>query len=234
MPCVWLAIRPARARAAGSLCAGRRHRGFRATRRCVETRATRGAFTVRSLQGPRSGPGAPGTAGTHGLAELAVAARPFDTKLVYSFSTNAGVWDRQLCRVRSVSCGPWRVPLRPSRAACALRGRRAATSPAITGQLALATTRRWCYCDKFWSRLDECSIPEAGSSQPLPFLCPMDHVLDPQFWHGTVSARTMQYECAPPPAAARRSAQLTFRCSTNCMAGEWCVLQIRALHQPTL
>ena len=65
----------------------------------------------------------------------------------------------------------------------------------------------WCYCDKFWrsvlglglglaltllltltltltltlpltSRLADCAIPEASSSQPLPFACPMDHVVE--------------------------------------------------------
>lgn len=27
----------------------------------------------------------------------------------------------------------------------------------------------WCYCDKFWHRLDQCAIPAATSSQLLPF-----------------------------------------------------------------
>ena len=47
----------------------------------------------------------------------------------------------------------------------------------------------WCYCDKFWHRLDKCAIPSAGSSQPLPFVCPLDHVIDPSFLHGTQRAR---------------------------------------------
>lgn len=47
----------------------------------------------------------------------------------------------------------------------------------------------WCYCDKFWHRLDKCAIPSATSSQPLPFVCPLDHVIDPTFLHGTGSAR---------------------------------------------
>lgn len=38
---------------------------------------------------------------------------------------------------------------------------------------------RRCYCDKYWHRLDQCAIPSATSSQPLPFVCPMDHVIDP-------------------------------------------------------
>lgn len=39
----------------------------------------------------------------------------------------------------------------------------------------------YCYCDKFWHRLHACAIADAADgSQPLPFICPMDHVrLDP-------------------------------------------------------
>ena len=48
----------------------------------------------------------------------------------------------------------------------------------------------WCYCDKFWHRLDKCAIPSATSSQPLPFVCPLDHVIDPSFLHGVTRART--------------------------------------------
>ena len=47
----------------------------------------------------------------------------------------------------------------------------------------------WCYCDKFWHRLDKCAIPSATSSQPLPFVCPLDHVIDPAFLHGTTAKR---------------------------------------------
>lgn len=35
----------------------------------------------------------------------------------------------------------------------------------------------YCYCDKFWHRLHACAIADAADgAQPLPFLCPMDHV----------------------------------------------------------
>ena len=47
----------------------------------------------------------------------------------------------------------------------------------------------WCYCDKFWHRLDKCAIPSATDSQPLPFVCPLDHVIDPGFFHGTQHRR---------------------------------------------
>ena len=47
----------------------------------------------------------------------------------------------------------------------------------------------WCYCDKFWHRLDKCAIPSATESQPLPFVCPLDHVLDPSLLHGTIPSR---------------------------------------------
>ena len=54
----------------------------------------------------------------------------------------------------------------------------------------LVLPRLWCYCDKFWSRLADCAIPEAASSQPLPFVCPMDHVVELQYWHGEVGSRS--------------------------------------------
>jgi len=53
----------------------------------------------------------------------------------------------------------------------------------------LVLPRLWCYCDKFWSRLADCAIPEAASSQPLPFVCPMDHVVELQYWHGEAASR---------------------------------------------
>eukprot|EP00965_Chrysotila_dentata_P174075 5746563-Pleurochrysis_carterae.AAC.1 len=46
-----------------------------------------------------------------------------------------------------------------------------------------------CYCDKFWHRLDKCAISGASKAQPLPFVCPMDHVIDPSLWHGTQQRR---------------------------------------------
>jgi hypothetical protein len=54
----------------------------------------------------------------------------------------------------------------------------------------LVLPRLWCYCDKFWSRLSGCAIPEAASSQPLPFVCPMDHVVELQYWHGEIASRS--------------------------------------------
>ena len=35
-----------------------------------------------------------------------------------------------------------------------------------------------CYCDRYWTPLEDCRVPGA-SQQRLPFLCPMDYVLDP-------------------------------------------------------
>lgn len=37
-----------------------------------------------------------------------------------------------------------------------------------------------CYCDRYWTPLDNCSLPGA-KQQRLPFQCPMDYVLDPIF-----------------------------------------------------
>ena len=47
----------------------------------------------------------------------------------------------------------------------------------------------WCYCDKFWHRLSQCAISNALNSQPLPFVCPLDHVIDPTWFHGQGHAR---------------------------------------------
>jgi len=54
----------------------------------------------------------------------------------------------------------------------------------------LVLPHMWCYCDKYWHRLDQCATPNAATAQPLPFVCPMDHVVDPALWHGTTSFRT--------------------------------------------
>eukprot|EP00955_Chlamydomonas_euryale_P001806 20198-Chlamydomonas_euryale.AAC.5 len=35
-----------------------------------------------------------------------------------------------------------------------------------------------CYCDRYWMPLDDCRLPGA-TQQRLPFVCPMDYVLDP-------------------------------------------------------
>ncbi|KAG2439915.1 hypothetical protein HYH02_010544 [Chlamydomonas schloesseri] len=43
-----------------------------------------------------------------------------------------------------------------------------------------------CYCDKYWTELDKCRVPGAGQTR-IPFLCPMDHVLDPIFMNDKIS-----------------------------------------------
>jgi len=48
----------------------------------------------------------------------------------------------------------------------------------------------YCYCDKYWARLTRCTVGEqALASQPLPFRCPMDHVLPIGSWHGKYDMR---------------------------------------------
>ncbi|KAG2482950.1 hypothetical protein HYH03_018175 [Edaphochlamys debaryana] len=37
-----------------------------------------------------------------------------------------------------------------------------------------------CYCDKYWTELDKCRVPGALQTR-IPYLCPMDHVMDPNF-----------------------------------------------------
>jgi len=65
--------------------------------------------------------------------------------------------------------------------------------------------RFWCYCDKYWSRLSQCTVGEqALATQPLPFSCPMDHVLPVSSWHGEPGRRKARGErqrCALPRRA---------------------------------
>ena len=42
----------------------------------------------------------------------------------------------------------------------------------------LVLPHMWCYCDKYWHRLEQCATPNAAMAQPL--LLPMDHVVDPR------------------------------------------------------
>ena len=60
----------------------------------------------------------------------------------------------------------------------------------------------WCYCDKYWHRLEECAVPNSVGAQPLPFICPMDHVVEPMNWHGDSSARVRR---AAPGQQPRRA-----------------------------
>ena len=62
-----------------------------------------------------------------------------------------------------------------------------ALSRALNRTVVLPTL--WCYCDKFWHRLSQCAIPSAVTAQPLPFVCPLDHVIDPTFFHGSYPRR---------------------------------------------
>ena len=54
---------------------------------------------------------------------------------------------------------------------------------------------RWtCYCDRLWSGSDDifhfgCMYPGAQDGQFVPFVCPMDHVVDPAHWHGVQHRR---------------------------------------------
>ena len=63
--------------------------------------------------------------------------------------------------------------------------------------------RFWCYCDRYWSRLSQCTVGEqALATQPLPFRCPMDHVLNVGSWHGKGENRKARGErCALPRRA---------------------------------
>ena len=61
----------------------------------------------------------------------------------------------------------------------------------------------WCYCDKYWARLWQCTVGlQAIPTQPLPFQCPMDHVLPIARWHGHGAVRRKRGErCALPRRA---------------------------------
>ena len=48
----------------------------------------------------------------------------------------------------------------------------------------------YCYCDRYWARLTRCTVGhQAAPTQPLPFRCPMDHVVPIGGWHGKYEAR---------------------------------------------
>ena len=62
-----------------------------------------------------------------------------------------------------------------------------------------------CLCDKYWGRLAQCTIPHLAhplASQPLPFVCPVDHVIPISGWHGNWAARKARgRRCALPGRA---------------------------------
>ncbi|KAG2443875.1 hypothetical protein HXX76_002216 [Chlamydomonas incerta] len=49
-----------------------------------------------------------------------------------------------------------------------------------------------CYCDKYWTELDKCRVPGAGQTR-IPFLCPMDHVLDPIFMNDAATPWSLRW-----------------------------------------
>ena len=44
----------------------------------------------------------------------------------------------------------------------------------------LILPRAWCYCDKIWNNLIGCRSPGSERQATLPFVCPLDHIFDPQ------------------------------------------------------
>ena len=60
-----------------------------------------------------------------------------------------------------------------------------------------------CYCDKYWARLTQCTIgTQVLGSQPLPFVCPLDHVIPISGWYGNWAARKARgRRCALPARA---------------------------------
>ena len=60
-----------------------------------------------------------------------------------------------------------------------------------------------CYCDKYWARLTQCTIgTQVLGSQPLPFVCPLDHVIPVSGWYGNWAARKARgRRCALPARA---------------------------------
>ena len=65
-----------------------------------------------------------------------------------------------------------------------------------------------CYCDKYWARLTQCTIgTQVLGSQPLPFVCPLDHVIPVSGWYGNWAARKARAAAAarcPRAPTARR------------------------------
>ena len=69
-----------------------------------------------------------------------------------------------------------------------------------------------CYCDKYWGRLAQCTIPHLAhplASQPLPFVCPVDHVVPVSGWHGNWAARKARGRRCALPGRAGGSIKLT-------------------------
>ena len=73
-----------------------------------------------------------------------------------------------------------------------------------------------CYCDKYWAKLTRCTIGEqALATQPLPFRCPMDHVIPISNWHGTVAVRRLRERCSLPPEETLGPAEQGMRYRTH-------------------
>lgn len=47
----------------------------------------------------------------------------------------------------------------------------------------LILPRFWCYCDRYFYRLEACMIPGGHHATQLPFVCPFDHIFDSSHWY---------------------------------------------------
>lgn len=67
------------------------------------------------------------------------------------------------------------------------RGVRAQVQHALAMALAMNRTiilpKLWCYCDRYFYRLEKCMIPGGHHATVLPFECPFDHIFDSSRWY---------------------------------------------------
>eukprot|EP00798_Chlamydomonas_sp_ICE-L_P028760 gene28760-31942_t len=69
-----------------------------------------------------------------------------------------------------------------------------------------------CFCDRYWQALDMCRLPGA-LKQRLPFVAPMDYVLQPEFFtddHSTVTFRWREHSFLDNPRCPQKDAMAKY------------------------
>ena len=57
-------------------------------------------------------------------------------------------------------------------------------------------TQFYCHCDRYWPRLTQCTVgAQASKSQPLPYRCPMDRIMNIAEWYGDLNTRARRGNC---------------------------------------
>ena len=84
----------------------------------------------------------------------------------------------------------------------------------------------WCYCDKFWHRLDQCAIPSATHSQPLPFVCPSTMSSTPASSRHHARRRARGWACSRRAPTARGRTACRTAAATGCAS--WAPIRVSA------